>query len=127
MFSLVRATLRQASGWHWGVVSESFEGSLAGSFTKGLGRVVDVGDVGAGMDRGVVPVHDPSESAVVEDDGALEAGSLFELLQAAGASAAAGPARRLCSWASITVRRCSPRARACSLSTSARKPESAGA
>ncbi|WP_332881001.1 hypothetical protein [Streptomyces sp. NBC_00564] len=44
---------------------------------------MNAGDVGAGIDRGIGPVHDPAESAVVEDDGALEAGTLCEVLQSA--------------------------------------------
>lgn len=67
-----------------GMVAQPFEGALTGPFAQGSGRIMDAGDVGAGIDRGVVAAHDPPQSAVVEDDGALEAGSLSEVLQAMG-------------------------------------------
>lgn len=65
------------------VISESFEGPMPGSFAQGLGWVVDAGDVRAGVDGGIVALHDPLQTAVVEGDGAPVARLLSEVLQAA--------------------------------------------
>jgi hypothetical protein len=66
-----------AAAWRWPERPVGVTLLLA----EGLVVVVDAGDVGAGIDRGVIMLHEPGELPTVGDGDTAEAGPLAEIAQ----------------------------------------------
>lgn len=73
----VPAGERQAAA----VLGEIFASTAPCLLAESLRRVVDAGDVGAGIDAGIVALHDPQKSVLGERELSLELGACAEVLE----------------------------------------------